>query len=572
MHFSDYPSFEYAVRALRLRAHGLTPENIELCTGIPHNLQDELLPVFASGTDIEDIDLHDKARHAVAAMGPEQIAILRAAIEIRRESCAPRSRLKSSQVIAIDLRAAEERALDATRTARGSVSTRFEGLLGKHDAPLPLESSVSVMLRFMRANAFNWAQSRAAVEIDLPKLPGLFGHRAIVVFQPQLNPEKWSDTADQKLAVELPNVAGALLAPNFRFCLSCLDHLYHSVVHQIPFQTRCAIHKDQQLLDSCRHCGAATLTTEAMLMRGYKALVCPSCSFPITGSPLRSFRTPTFAKKLETHAECLEDYISWFSDAQEKLWSLEQLIAQNAGASSWGASWGFSIEAFLSTVQAHHPLPRATAPVRPLLAFPWSIRSSQLQLMSPGRSRSRATDLTANGTYGETLREIASSLRSSGESAPCSYELSLKSLRSNHMINTETASPAILAFQYLRLSLGDNRDFADFEHTHRMEDVDSAQNEQMRGEFQQLSVSVRARLLSYYGVIVNAIKLRGSSGFRRSQLALDFNRSIPVVGLPEQNSASHPLLYEEGVAYSPKIDEFDLRALYSALTGSPRSG
>jgi hypothetical protein len=558
MESSLYPTFEYCVRALRLKSIGLPASAVERYTGIPHNLQDELLPSLPLTAD-DSSSIEDRARDGMKGIAEDQLYAIQSANRLRDRALSNAPPNTAEMTIAVDLREAMEEAgannTPATAKRINPESLR-SGIVGRLEVPAPTESSLSVALRFLASNAFTLKQGEEAIGMWLyqVRVPGIFGRPIIVTFDEEQTIGEWSETLDRRLAYELPHATALLLSHTFRFCHHCLARQFHSAIHQLAVVETCPLH-GSPVLNACVHCATVVGPIESVLKRGYKAYICAKCDKPICGNAPLYRASREFRQILSTSGEHLRPFMDWFSGAQSKLWLFEQLLQQNPGASDWG-EWGGYERRLSDSACSLHPLPlgAATRASEPLYMLPWSLRLSTCNAASglPGENAGPAS------VYLSTLRAIAS--WSSG--GRIFDEADFADVGGNNIIRRDKERLKGISFALFRMIFERNNRFP--------RGWDSLEADDMQYSFSKFSSLGRVRrlpekavLLASFSTILSGTLTPRSEPLQFSRLRwLAPERAVPFVQLPEATGPGSRLPYAEGAVLAPTIANFPIAEFY----------
>ncbi|WP_134135109.1 hypothetical protein [Paraburkholderia sp. BL6665CI2N2] len=537
----------------------MSATSIERCTGIPHNLQHELLPNIAVRTG-ESAALELLARDAMRAVSEDQLDAVYAAISLWSSASSDIPRNDAPVGHAISLRDVTTHA-DALRSV--SVTKRINsadlrsGMVGRAEMPAPTESSLSVALRFLASNAFSLKQGEEAIGMRLQQSPGPHWRPAIVAFDEELTAREWSETLDQRLSFELPYTVGLLLPDNFRFCRHCLEDQFHSTFHQLATADTCLLHATP-ILEVCVHCASPVGTIESVLQKGYKAYVCGRCKKLIYGNA-SSYRSHLeFRQSLASSGERFQQSMDWLSQAQARLWPVEQLIRQNRNSAyDWG-QWGCDRKRL---VDSFHPLPSARTTVlrQPLYALPWSLR------LAAGEDVAGSTEANSNSwmqTSGSVYLSALRSIASFANDGHMYDDASFTDLDLNSIIRTEREQLKSMAFVFVRMFCERPRNFSHEWESLAVDDV--------RHKFSRLStlggmqrLPVKAVILAYYNIVLSAMTMQRCEPLQRSRLRwLTPDQVVPFARLPEATEPASQLFYSEGVVVSPAAENFPIERLY----------
>ena len=562
MNSSLYPTFEYCVRALKLSNNGLSEAAIECCAGIPHNLQRELLPHLAARTD-EASALDQLARDTMRAVSEDRLYVVKAAIGLRSSvaSDLPCSHAPAAHAISLQETMERANALKAASvTKRTNSADLRSGMVGRAEIPAPTESSLSVALRFLESNAFSLKQGEEAIGMRLQKSLGPYGRATIVAFDEGLTAREWSETLDYRLSFELPYTVGLLLSNNFRFCRHCLESQFHSTFHQIAIVDTCLLHASP-ILEACVHCASPAGTIESVLKKGYKAYVCGRCKKPIYGNASSHTSPREFRQSLSSSSERFQQFADWLSQAQAKLWPIEQLIRQNReSAYDWG-QWGCYRDRLLDSVRSLHPLSSACtiAFEEPLYALPWSLRlAASEDATGPIEVNSNPRTQTSGSVYLSALRSIAS-----WASDERIYDdVSFAHLDLNRIIRLEREQLKSMAFAFVRMFFEHPRHFSHEWKSLTVSDVrHNFRRLSMLGRLQRLPV--KAVVIAFYNIVLSAMTTQRSEPLQYSRMGwLTPDRVVPFAQLPEATGPASQLLYFEGIVLSPAAENFPIAKLY----------
>ncbi|NIE63228.1 hypothetical protein [Burkholderia sp. Ax-1719] len=555
MHASLYPTFEYCVRALRLRHQGLSAIAIEQCTGVPHNLQDELIPLTAIASSATRAEVEALAREAASSISLEKLALVRAASELWTGN---RLRLPVAQrgmPISVSLDELTRR-VSAQPTL---VTASRTDILGARDRPLTSESSISLAFRLMERNALRWNAARNPLKVALPQTPGQFGAKISVAFDASFEPFEWAETLDQQLVAALPHTAGVLLRHNFTFCPECLAGGFHSVAHQMAFTHECAIH-GLPLRQACVHCDAATGTVETILKRGWEASKCKGCDKPLCGSALDASSRRRFRETLADAQSKLHPFIRWLEQAQQRLWPLEQLLVQNASAVGNWTEWGCSATSLLKLAGRLHPFPADSTieNVPDVELLRWSNR---LRAAPKREGIGQAQNFDVTSVYALTLRAIEA-WRRSRTSAPFNTR-TFADLAANSVVSPDEVAARDLAIAYFRNCFEDGPgNLADWTlsrpSTAKCQATLTAQPTTLKHR-----LPAKALMMGTFAVALSAIETRRGGGVQRSRLEwLRAGRGVPLALLPEIGGPAKHLAFSEGAVATPLTHGFPAYEIY----------
>ncbi|REG49531.1 hypothetical protein B0G80_5905 [Paraburkholderia sp. BL6669N2] len=345
-----YPTFEYALRAQRLHALGLSPERVEQCSGIPHNLIDTLLP-GVPGTKVKSNDFDAATRQALLTLSEHELLVLKAAMELRSKGYAVAT--GNSRVIPVSIEEATDLAR-ASSVKPTADSAGISGYLGLHERPLQMESSTGILFRFAEFNAINVGAAARVLGVAPLTVRVRRAKPTYVGFDFLRLPANsaWRLLPDQRLHAELPMLAEVILRRRFAFCPDCMAARYHSVAHQLTFVTECPLHH-VKILQECKVCGEPTSTIGAMatLTGSSRPFVCRKCGSCVDGNSASFSRYKQFRHEGQALENSFTTMLRWLESAQEKLWPLEQILSQRAGLTEYLRA------VLLDTVQRLHPPP-----------------------------------------------------------------------------------------------------------------------------------------------------------------------------------------------------------------------
>jgi hypothetical protein len=559
---SLYPTLEYCVRALKFRSSGLSATAIERCTGIPHNLQQELLPNISARAG-ESSKLELLAREAMTEISEDQLRLVKAAISLWSNLTSDLSSDSVSAGHVISLRdvTAHAHAMGLGVAAAPIAPTDlWSGMVGRAEIPAPAESSLSLALRFLALNAFSIKQGEEAIGMRLQKSYGPHGSSAVVAFNEQVTASEWSETLDQRLSYELPHVVGLLLPSKFRFCRHCLENHFHSTFHQLALLDTCLLHASP-ILEACVHCASPVGTIESVLQKGYKAYLCGKCKRPICGNDPQSKISREFRQSLSTSVERFQQFADWASLAQSRLWLVEQLMRQNSdSAYDWG-QWGCYRDRLLDCIRSLHPVTpgHLRSVSAPLVVLPWSMRLAAGDDTSGLKeTNSNSETQTSDLVYVSALKSIAAW----AGGGRVYDENSFAHLDLNTVIRLESGQMRSMAFAFVRMFCERPRHFSREWKSLTASDVRyKFRRFAAHGSLQRLPI--KAVVLAYYNIVLSAMTMQRSEPLQRSRLTwLTPERVVPFVQLPEAGGPASRLLFSEGAVLSPVAADFRIAKLY----------
>lgn len=532
----------YVLRALRLRAAGLPDRAIEECTGIPRVCLNALLPRLLPRKSASPSRLTEQA----SRLTEEE---LREITQARYDYLMNRNWLGPFQQ-----KIGREASPDGPPKSSAG-PTRPDSILedlgwtGVADEPLPLQSSVSLAQRFLDLNCVSWQIARQSSGFSITKTRGFFARQIGVDFACLPSDSAWRCTADRKLITSLPHVTGLLFSAPFRFCVACLREGYHSVLHQLALVARCPIH-DDELVTSCVHCGALTECVERQLSCHASGYLCNSCEAPLCGDVPR---LEVYAPGCDTFQKMewqLSPWTRWLEICQQRLWSVEQILQQNARSVVHWSRWTDIRELLLDAVQVLHPLPVSPSDRRiRVVPLRWSFRIAGDT--SIHRSQASQRHLPG-GIYESTIRALRNSNASSDERMRAVVKL----LRTGRRLDTTNVDLRDLALYLLRV------------HCESEVDLPAPQTKMpLSSQFLAPLVHrtvrrlpLRAVLLSTYAALLSGlVREFERTGFISSECLnlLPSGGTVPFALLPELNTATHSLQYSEGIALAVNSENFD---------------
>ncbi|WP_207002738.1 TniQ family protein [Trinickia mobilis] len=553
MRIAYFAAVEYIVRALKLRVDGLPNEIVERCTGIPHNLQDDILPLAGLIGDKSD-DLAGSVREAAKSMSAENIAIVQIAIELWWDARTRATVRDRRQPIAVESGAVADRVAQWARDGKGLTgpSTIDTGFIGLQDDPLPTESSVSLALRLLTANATSWGAATKLFGIKLFKT-GYFGKPLFVSFSGSAIPLPWLDTEDKRLFAQLPYTSGMILNDRFRFCPDCISCRFHSTLHQINLAETCPVH-GTRLTEVCIACGNTVGDFEQLLRRGHKAYHCSKCERPLAGQAMTYREYRDFRNQVSALEKRLELLVRWFRDAPARLWPLEQLLEQNRGSVKNWINWGFTTDSVAKTAHRFHPLPMqpTTSPAYEMIIMPWALRSRE----AIGEVPQQFSDWV----YLSTVRRILDWVNADMHIAPAFGDFD--DLEYNVLIKRDDAGLRRMALAYFRRSFEEYRIHSEKWASFQPKTPNLRVTVDGYGTYAIPRLARKASLIGAYAMVLAAMKLRQREGFHRSQLGgLNFARPVPTVVLPEHKLSPY-LTFREGAVFAPAVDGLPIASLY----------
>ncbi|CAN7655820.1 TniQ family protein [Caballeronia sp. LjRoot34] len=542
-----FSALEYCLRAQRMRADGFSSLVIEQCTGIPSNLQPELLPSIAN--EILAAGRVSSLSYLASVMPEDDIRTVMAAQHVRRNiyrSLPFRAEIGAINVPldAAQLYASEYRLSSSLkeRVARGWME------LERH--PLPLESSLSMVCRLTAENLVDGPDAVDLLGIATSRTKGYLGRKIDIRLHKVSEALAVHSTVDAQLIANLPHLSGVLFHDRFRFCPECLGVRYHSVLHQLTAVSECLLH-EAPLMDHCIHCERATGTIGSVVARGQSAFACEFCAGFLGNEEPSEEGIRVFRQAMAEYEAHLRPWRSWFEIAQATLWPLEQILDQNESSlPSWYA-WCDPRETMLTAALRLHPLPESSHDGKDFETnlLHWAQRMRRFP--PRGRIRRRQRD-APSGAYFATLRRLSESysLASNvsdrrtlafGDALATDGRDLLEIALTCTRMHIEKSTGKLITGRSDRLGI----DFAAFMH--------QSQDRAPRAQMSALTLGAVGTMLAAITKDLQTRDFLSASTFR----AMIPQQMVPLALLPRADDIGRTLRYCEGVALCPTSKAFE---------------